>query len=72
MNKTYTLATYEPIRNYHTRRVRKLRGRGIIDRFKFDYEYDGEFRLQTDLGIGIGISFVAAVGIVTILILTIG
>jgi DNA-binding Lrp family transcriptional regulator len=72
MSKSYTFASYEPIRNYHTRRVKKLRGKGLIDRFKFLYEYDGEFRLQTDLGIGIGLSFVTAVGIVTILIMTIG
>lgn len=71
MNKQRALqfATYEPFRKYHTRRVKNLRGSGLIDRFKFQYEYDGEFRLQTDFIIGIGVSFVAAVGIITILIL---
>lgn len=60
---------YAPFRKYHARRVKKLRGTSLIDRFKFQYEYDGEFRLQTDLGIGIGLSLVAAIGIITILIM---
>lgn len=70
MNKhRLQFATYEPFRMYHTRRVKRLRGSNLIDRFKFHYEYDGEFRLQTDLGIGIGLSLVAAIGIITILIM---
>lgn len=63
---------YAPFRKYHARRVKNLRGPGLIGKLKFLYEYDGEFRLQTDLMIGISISLVAAIGIVTILIIVLG
>lgn len=66
MNK---FAAYDPIRNYHTRRVRNLRGKGLIERFWFLYEYDGEFRINVDLLAGITFAFVAAISIVTILFL---
>lgn len=60
-------AEYNPIRNYHTRRVRNLRGNGLIEKFKFLYEYNGEFRLNVDLLAGISFAFIAAISIVTIL-----
>jgi hypothetical protein len=63
---------YAPFRKYHARRVKNLRGSGLIGHFKFLYEYDGEFRLQTDFILGGVVSFVAAIGIITILIIVLG
>lgn len=63
---------YAPFRKYHTRRVQNLRGPGLIGKLKFLYEYDGEFRLQTDFILGGFVSFVATIGIITILIIVLG
>jgi hypothetical protein len=60
--------TYAPFRNYHTKRVKKLRGSGFIDKFKFLYQHNGEFRINVDLMAGLLFALIAAVSIVTILI----
>lgn len=64
MNK---FAEYDPIRNYHTRRVRNLRGKGLIERFWFLYEYDREFRFNIEILIFLSGCLFAAISIVTIL-----
>jgi hypothetical protein len=60
--------TYSPFRNYHTKRVKKLRGSGFIDKLKFLYKHNGEFRINVDLMAGLLFAFIAGVSIVTILI----
>lgn len=64
--------SYCPNRKYLTKRVKKLRGNGFIDKLKFLYQYNGEFRINVDLMAGIAFALVAAVSIVTGLILAYG
>lgn len=64
-------AEYTPVRNYHARRVRRLQGNNFIERVKFLYEHNGEFRINMDFIVGILFSFIAAISIVTILLLSV-
>jgi hypothetical protein len=57
--------TYDPVRNYHTRRVRKLKY-GPVERFWYRYNHDFTFQRFID-----SLSISLATGIVTVAVITI-
>jgi hypothetical protein len=63
--------TYSPVRNYHARRVRKLKY-GPVERFWYRYNHDLTFQRFIDSGLlafTIGVTTIAAI---TILIIVLG